>query len=178
MGQYYKPALVQSGEIKVFDRTVKPECEYVMAKLTEHSWWQNPTCNAVAKMLYRKTGRLFWCGDYAEDAFSQMVWNWQCDLSLENPEGFTLDGKYIVNWTKGQYIDCDKYKEEYKDKEGWVMHPLPLLTAQGNGQGGGDYHDSFINFDKVGIWAGDDISVEDSAPIDYEISEDGWREDY
>ena len=34
MGQYYKPALVQLGEVKVFDRTVKPECEYVMAKLT------------------------------------------------------------------------------------------------------------------------------------------------
>ena len=37
MGQYYKPALVQFGEVKIYNREVKPECEYVMAKLMEHS---------------------------------------------------------------------------------------------------------------------------------------------
>lgn len=176
MGQYYKPALVQFGEIKVFDRTVKPECEYVMAKLMEHSWWQNHTCNAIAKMIYHKTGRLFWCGDYAEDAFSQMVWEWKCELPLENPEGFTLDGKYIVNWTKKQYIDCDEYKKEYTDQDGWTIHPLPLLTAQGNGLGGGDYHESNIHYADVGIWAGHEISIEDSAPMDFEKVELGFKE--
>ena len=176
MGQYYKPALVQFGEVKIYNREVKPECEYVMAKLMEHSQWQNPTCNAVAKMLYHKSGKLFWCGDYAEDGFSQMVWKKDGE-PLENPEGFTLDAKYLINWDKRQYINCDEYKENYKDKDGWITHPLPLLTAQGNGLGGGDYYSEYIHYDEVGIWAGDEISIEDSAPIDFEKVDIGFRED-
>ena len=34
------------------------------------------------------------------------------------------------------------------------MHPLPLLTCEGNGNGGGDYHSEYGK-EYVGTWARD-----------------------
>jgi hypothetical protein len=45
------------------------------------------------------------------------------------------------------------------------FHPLPILTAEGNGRGGGDYRGA--DEDLVGTWARDVISVEMEAPADY-----------
>ena len=60
-----------------------------------------------------------------------------------------------------EYLDCSKYYEAVNGKDemgdGWVPHPLPLLTAMGNGQGGGDYRG--VNMDKIGCWAGDLLHV-------------------
>ena len=44
-----------------------------------------------------------------------------------------------------------------KCREMCEFHPLPLLTANGNGRGGGDYLGS--DMDLVGSWAGDRIAV-------------------
>jgi len=41
------------------------------------------------------------------------------------------------------------------------FHPLPLLTVEGNGRGGGDLYDA-PPF--VGSWARDVISVEEALP--------------
>lgn len=175
MGQYYKPVLIQYGKVKVYDRSVEPDKDYVLAKLMEHSWWLNPTCNAVAKLLYKKAGYLFWCGDYAEDGIAKFAWNSSREYSLPNPEDFTLDNKFLVNWTKKTYIDCNEYKERSKDKDGWVIFPLSLLTARGNGLGGGDYYPD--NDETVGSWAGDQISVEDEKPSGYEEEQVCFKED-
>ena len=67
------------------------------------------------------------------------------------------------NHTKKQYVDKTKFK---------CYHPLPLLLAEGNGRGGGDYYGS--NEDKIGIWARDVISVEDEKPEGYEEYETGY----
>ena len=42
MGQYYRPILGDKYGLncKVFDRSV--DGRYTLAKLLEHSWWQNP----------------------------------------------------------------------------------------------------------------------------------------
>ena len=169
MGQYYMRAIIKKGRITVYDRSVEPNKDYVLAKLMEHSWWQNPTCNAVAKLLYKSKGNLFWCGDYADDqAIHHYIWNCDNEKSLPNPEEFTLDGKFIINHSRKEYIDCDKYKERSLDKDGWCIHPLPLLTALGNGRGGGDYYENCPNVEQVGCWAGDLISVEDSKPEGFE----------
>jgi len=62
--------------------------------------------------------------------------------------------KYLVNHDKKQFVDKTKVP---KDKDGWRIHPLPLLTCEGNGRGGGDFRgDSEL----VGSWARDIISVE------------------
>lgn len=50
----------------------------------------------------------------------------------------------------------EKYVAENKDKEGWCINPLPLLTSIGNGQGGGDYRGDSPD---VGSWAFDKIYV-------------------
>ena len=163
MGQYYKPVVIQGNEVMIFDRSILPEKEYVMAKLMEHSWWSNPTVNAIAKMIYNRAGHVFWCGDYADDSIAQMAWNDENERGLENPEDFTLDNKYLINWDKKVYLDCNKYKELCKDEDDWIIHPLPLLTALGNGLGGGDYIG--INQDTVGNWAGNQLEIVDKKPL-------------
>jgi hypothetical protein len=45
------------------------------------------------------------------------------------------------------------------------LHPLPLLTVEGNGRGGGDLHDAPPI---VGSWARDVISVEQSVDEGFE----------
>jgi hypothetical protein len=64
--------------------------------------------------------------------------------------------RYLVNHDTRQYVD--------KDKAGDV-HPLPLLTAEGNGRGGGDYRGG--NEDLVGIWARDILSAEHEVPAGF-----------
>lgn len=59
---------------------------------------------------------------------------------------------------------------------GWRIHPLPLLTAIGNGLGGGDYYG--INTDDVGTWAWNEISVEDEPPVEYTEVKYTFRETF
>lgn len=68
---------------------------------------------------------------------------------------------YIINHTKKQYVEvpkCDKTKR--------LIHPLPILLADGNGKGSGDYyegeHGEKHNARFVGLWAYDTISVTNS----------------
>ena len=67
--------------------------------------------------------------------------------------------KYIINLTKRVYIDLEHYYSCNVDEEDdanvstWVPHPIPLLTAMGNGRGGGDYHGTDMRY--IGTWAGD-----------------------
>lgn len=65
MGQYYRPCLEQEGVLTVFNRDV--DGKYTVAKLTEHSWWNNSCLNAISEKIYQKQSRLIWCGDYAEE---------------------------------------------------------------------------------------------------------------
>jgi len=69
--------------------------------------------------------------------------------------------KYIVNHTKMMFID--KFKTP-KDKDGWRVHPLPLITADSNGDGGSYHSDNGIRH--FGMWAGDVISLEERLPTD------------
>ena len=69
--------------------------------------------------------------------------------------------RFIVNHSKRLFVD----KTKVPTKDGFTLHPLPLLTAEGNGRGGGDYRDGEP---LVGSWARDIISVEETAPTDYE----------
>lgn len=71
--------------------------------------------------------------------------------------------KYIVNFDKKEYVEIPEYEEDE-----WNCHPLTLLCAEGNGRGGGDYHeqrdpatnDPIDNgFKYVGRWAFDHIGV-------------------
>jgi hypothetical protein len=67
-----------------------------------------------------------------------------------------LTAKYVVNHDKKQFVDKTKVT---KDADGWQIHPLPFLTCEGNGRGGGDFRGEDAN-KLVGSWARDTISVE------------------
>lgn len=168
MGQYYRPILrsLKAKNFKVFNLSVNGED--TMAKLTEHSWWDNYFCNAISKMLYNKPKRVAWVGDYASnedvEQSGMTVAHIHHDvngLGVTFTEGeFSLDNKFLCNHTKHLYIDLNKYKEKSTDKDGWVINPIPLLTAVGNGGGLGDYH-SEVHGEDVGSWAFDIISIKD-----------------
>lgn len=165
MGQYYRPVVKIDGKITVYNRDV--DGEYTMAKLMEHSWWENYMVNAVAKKFYHTKGQLAWVGDYAEDKETPIPMKEIWDTKGEglSKVDFTLDKKFLVNWDTKEYIDLKAYKRKSKGEDGWVIHPLSLLTAIGNGNGGGDYHyrDNTC-LDLVGTWAWKTISIEDKAP--------------
>ena len=165
MGQYYR-VIMEKEENKrtILNRNVNGE--YTFAKLTEHSWWENPFVNTVCSLLYKKPCKIAWVGDYADDfEFYKEVWDTKGKGVSENQT--KLDGKYLCNHTLKQFVDCDEYFLRSKTDEDeygvWCLHPLPLLTCVGNGQGGGDYY-SKIGMELVGTWCWNSISVEDEVP--------------
>jgi len=68
--------------------------------------------------------------------------------------------KYLINYDKQEYVDKSKVPA---DKDGWKIHPLPLLTCEGNNRGGGDFRvgeeGSKGNVDLIGSWARNKIGV-------------------
>ena len=80
-----------------------------------------------------------------------------------NPN-FSLDGKVLINLSKKEYLDLDKYKRRSTTDDGWCVNPVSLLTSTGGDQGGGDYHEPLIDFDKVGMWAYDELIIKDKLP--------------
>lgn len=98
---------------------------------------------------------------------------------------------FLVNHTQKCYIDMADYirNNRWTDRESWnndnsglfctgdmCLNPLPLLTACGNGRGGGDYHDCNPDYDKVGTWAFDLIECTDERPVGYEKYEPRFTE--
>ena len=181
MGQYYRAILGDAYGLNcmVFDRSV--DGEYTLAKLMEHSWWLNPFVNSFAAQIYNSKSRVCWVGDYATEpadfkfannsAFYvpnyKEVWGNKVKLLTSHSSDFTLDGKFLLNHDTKEYLDLDEYKEKSKDKEGWTIHPLPLLTAVGNNRGGGDFYEGNIGYEFVGIWAWQLISIADSFPKNF-----------
>lgn len=64
-----------------------------------------------------------------------------------------LSAKYLINYDKKEFVDKTKVP---KDNDGWQIHPLPLLTCEGNGRGGGDFRKES---DLIGSWARNRIGV-------------------
>jgi len=68
-----------------------------------------------------------------------------------------------------QSLECyhflvDHTSRQYVDKRKCRLHPLPLLTCEGNGNGGGDFTGSDPN---IGAWARHIISVERKPPAGF-----------
>jgi hypothetical protein len=59
----------------------------------------------------------------------------------------------------------------------WCLSPLPLLTACGNGRGGGDFYKDHIGFSDVGTWAFQLVEYTDHIPKGYQNAEICFRED-
>lgn len=181
MGQYYMAVLGNEfgTDCKVFNRSV--DGEYTFAKLLEHSWWENSFVNSFSKRLYNELGRVIWCGDYAgeSDDFDfpicsasyvpcyREVWGDNVKTLGSTSTDFTLDDKFLINYDTKEYVNLNEYKEKSKGRDSWVIHPLPLLTAVGNGRGGGDFHEGNIGFENVGIWAWHLLTISDAPEKDF-----------
>jgi len=79
-------------------------------------------------------------------------------------------GSYLINHDKGVFIDIEAYIENAKIimfDDYWAVNPLPLLTACGNGRGGGDFSSECTGCDDVGIWAFATLEYTDKIPAGY-----------
>jgi len=157
MGQYYMAVILAEKSDKKYIRTYLDASMYDNSmKLTEHSYIGNNFMKIVENligpngMFYKS--RLLWAGDYADnEPNSYKNLHKMCEVKAPFEYKFEYKGPlvsypYIVNHTKKVYV---------KKNDGF--HPLPLLTAEGNGRGGGDY--SGANMEIVGTWARDVISM-------------------
>ena len=164
MGQYYMPVIKRGNKLR---RVYSHDFDNGL-KLTEHSYVGNNFVNVVANEIVDNPAQLYWCGDYAEEGdFSSTymfkriygyAWNRQRDdrTTLEDPrEGFNWNWNwYFINKTKKEYLKMPK-------QGNFVFTPISLLTAIGNGRGGGDYRE---DNSMVGYWAGDKVYLSRNKP--------------
>ena len=171
MGQYYIAIILaekgtnKNEYIRVYLDTSSG------SKLMEHSYLDNPLMKTMEILIGPEgpfyKSRVVWAGDYADpepdsdqNLFSMVSYDYNKTKEYTN---YTVKGStysYIVNHTKKQYVEKpNRYGLQY------VIHPLSLLTSEGNGRGGGDYRGNNENL--CGSWARDVISMEDIIPDYY-----------
>ena len=183
MGQYYKFIILADNSSK---EDKKKECILLVinprtysegSKLMEHSYINTNMMNAV-EFLISKHGRFYksrivWAGDYAEPESEEEdedgplnLYRISDEYSSYTTQITNSSGRYIVNHTKKLYVDKEWKAEETEETEEnnyrYIIHPLPLLISEGNGNGGGDYRGN--NEQLCGRWARDVISIEDEIP--------------
>ena len=163
MVQFYRPVILDStskglGANPTIRGWVDPELYDTKPSIMEHA---SPKCSfvsAVEMLLTDKGGlaksRLVWTGDYAQNEVNspnnlyKMCSKETCLIPEESDMSYYA---YIVNHTKGQFVDKERALK-YTN-----LHPLPLLTADGNGCGGqGEYP---TDHKLLGYWARDEISI-------------------
>ena len=151
------------------------------SKLLEHASVFSDVVKAAMFYLspegpFYKT-RLVWAGDYADEEpdeyeprsrdytrntlFSRA--NDQPKKCMPPQETFDDDYHYFVNHSKREAVDMRMFHR-------YQPHPIPLLTAEGNGRSGGDYSGQGDEF--VGIWARDVVSVEKELPEGFQLRGD------
>ena len=191
MGQYYLPSLLTKS-YKKGKRPIKAQlCAHDFCgglKLMEHSYVGTYLMQAVEYLLStNKSNPFVWAGDYAEklqghndNIFSIGDENGVDRKTLKKlplvetkswlGKAYMLDPKYVktykfaINHSKKLYVVIpidDPIKNPYG-----TIHPLPLLTAESNGLGGGDYWGK-ASAELVGSWKYDVISVGNEIPKGY-----------
>ena len=197
MGQYYRVVLESNGVRKVYeplayliDEDGVRFIESCGAKLTEHSMIGDPFSDGIANVLFTSTNpqSVAWVGDYSNKVDGGKQFYRKAYGTLKGRrssvkaipvEGCEFDyaGKFLLNFTKGEFVSYDIYLANVKSNyKGWnPYNPLSLLTAVGNGQGGGDYYGEnrveYATYDLIGRWAGDLIKISSNL-----LSNGSWTE--
>jgi hypothetical protein len=192
MGQYYKPVCLSDNKKNVigfiYSHDIKSRYKredgqtFIVGeglKLMEHSYINNKMMRCVENLLtpggewFKKP--IVWAGDYAEpeehtgENFYGMAYGTQRDgegVSIQmKPKPISLVNskkhRFIINHTTKEFVDKECVK---KDNNGYRIHPLSLLTSEGNGMGNGDFRGGNKY---VGTWARHIISVETTVPAGY-----------
>jgi|SaaInlStandDraft_7_1057024.scaffolds.fasta_scaffold00860_6 hypothetical protein len=176
MNQNYYPIILSSKKFtpEVTRIILHPRVYHIGMNLLEQSDMYNILTKTMeyllspSGMFYKS--RVVWAGSYSTIIEDKTYLNLYQNVSnlYEHFYTFeffkfgllydTLKYQYIVNHTKQTYINKFKFM---KNKE-W-LHPLPLLTSEGNEKGG--YNST--NRELCGIWARDIISLESEIPLNY-----------
>jgi hypothetical protein len=172
MGQYYKPINIDKKQF-VYSHDYGNGL-----KLMEHSWLGN-TFVGVVEDLIAEGGdwhgdRIVWAGDYADpEKGRQNNLFTIVDNDTKHKIGPKPTGKkyrYVINDDTKEFVDTKKIplSDVYYDENGkawpYSIHPLPILTCEGNGRGGGDFHKGD---DLVGKWARNRVTVATRKPKGY-----------
>ena len=185
MGQYYKPCILQKKEDGTFEtKEWMYSHDYDSGlKLMEHSWIGNNFVGIIETMLIKDAPwykqSLVWAGDYADgepelkddEGREINLYSMCTDDNKIRPNNKILsealqnsDYKYLVNHDKKEFVD--KSKVPGGNSDSWQIHPLSLLTCEGNGHGCGDYRGKDKN-NLIGSWSRNKISVEKEIPKDF-----------
>lgn len=173
MGQYYKPISMEKNQY-VYSH------EYDNGlKLMEHSWLGNPFVGVVEDLIAEGGAwygdRIVWAGDYADEEKTRKKEKFNlysmCERDNDkiHPEPTKNKYRYVLNLDTKEYVDTKKiplsevYEERGKEYP-FTIHPLPLLTCEGNGRGGGDFRK---DDPLVGTWARNRVSVSKTKPKGY-----------
>lgn len=171
MGQYYNPTILGKNRKTILAWVYSHNFGSGL-KLMEHSWMKNPFVRAFESLIFKNAQIVVWAGDYAGHCKGRKsnVYD-RCKDNLEVKPETTLtdkDTRFVVNHSKRLFVDKTKVP---KDNDGWRIHPLPLLTCEGNGNGGGDFYivpdRQQGNVSLIGTWARDLISIEPEKPTGY-----------
>jgi len=172
MGQYYKPINMDKKQF-VYSHTYNNGL-----KLMEHSWVGNAFVNVVENLIAEGGAwhgdRIVWAGDYADEEKNRknnlyhIIGN--PDKNEIKPEVNEKKYRYVLNMDTKEFVDIKKVPltDVWEDENGkewpFTVHPLPLLTCEGNGRGGGDFRkeDPII-----GTWARCRVSVSTRKPKGY-----------
>ena len=182
MGQYYKPIILEEKsehDAETIDRWWLA-CDFDNgSKLMEHSWIGNDFVAEVEHYLINNLSRLVWAGDYADNEEDGVIPDTNLYIRCErqdkqNPtsglDTRETDGMFVINHDKKEYYIRPAY-----DKNEWQVNPLPILTSEGNGRGGGDYRGEE---ELVGSWARDHIEYSQENPgEDYTEIHPGFKDD-
>ncbi len=177
MGQYYKAVLLlqtqdaQGQVVYTIIGWLSPYGCGECAKLLEHAWVKNPFVINLTSLLcpegkFPQGARVVWAGDYADPEPAPIDDNLYSHCE-EMEETDVLPGicmtpfPFVLNHDSKQYARVGP--------EG-TLHPLPILTCEGNGRGGGDLPLSHSWFPLAGTWARALISMAAAPP------DDSWTE--
>jgi hypothetical protein len=171
MGQYYKPVSVEKRQY-VYSHDYNNGL-----KLMEHSWIGNDFVGVVEDLIAEGGAwhgdRIVWAGDYADEEKnrkSNLFSLTEPDKCKITPEPTKTKYRYVVNMDTKEYVDTKKVplSDVWEDENGkewpFTIHPLPLLTCEGNGRGGGDFHKEDP---LVGAWARNRVTVSNTKPKGY-----------
>lgn len=172
MGQYYKGAILNNGRKRVLKWLYSHDYSNGL-KLMEHSWLTNVFVKAFEGLIHKNPQIVVWAGDYAEPCTgrkSNIYQRCEDDNQVKPMPHLTeKESRFVINHTKKMFVDKRKIKPitaKWTQGSKFRIHPLPLLTCEGNGGGGGDF---FGDDEKkiVGSWARNLISVDSEKPEGY-----------